>query len=194
MGRTKTFNQKEALVRAMELFWKKGYHGTSMQDLVDTMGISRSSLYDTYGDKHAIFLQAFRQYKQNQQSELSSVSSDSLSISEILAQFFNKLLRDIVSDEDHKGCMIVNCATELAWEDEAVRAIIQENYSEFEKRFLPVFTLAQKKGEIELAKNSRAMTRFLYVNVVGLRAVSRSNSDIEFLRDSAKVALASLLK
>ncbi len=194
MARTKAFDKQEALNRAMELFWKKGYHGTSMQDLVDTMQISRSSLYDTFGDKHAIFLQSFRQYKKAQQEVLASMSEYSDSLTDILAQFFNSLLRDVVSDDEQKGCMIVNCSTELAWEDEAVRAIIQENYEEFEKRFLPVFTLAIKRGEIDIQKNPRAMTRFLYVNMVGLRAVSRSTDNVEFLRDAAKVALSTLLK
>ena len=194
MARTKTFDEDEALTRAMELFWKKGYHGTSMQDLVDTMGISRSSMYDTFGDKHAIFLQSFRHYKKNQQAVLANISEFNDGLQDILAKFFNLLLRDIVSDEEQKGCMIVNCSTELAWEDEAVRAIIKENYDEFEKRFLPVFTLAIKRGEIDIKKNPQAMTRFLYVNMVGLRAVSRSTDDVEFIRDAAKVALGTLLK
>ena len=194
MARTKTFNEEAALTRAMELFWKKGYHGTSMQDLVDTMGISRSSMYDTFGDKHEIFLQAFRHYKRTQYSVLSSISEQSESISEVLGKFFNHLLRDSVSDEEKKGCFVVNSSTELAWEDEAVCSLVQENYEEFERLFLPIFTLAIKKGEIDIQKNPRAMVRFLYVNMVGLRAVSRYNQDAGFLRDAAKMALTTLLK
>jgi TetR/AcrR family transcriptional repressor of nem operon len=194
MARTKTFNEEEALTRAMELFWKKGYHGTSMQDLVDAMGISRSSMYDTFGDKHEIFLQAFQHYKQSQQSVLASLSSEGDSISKVLGTFFNHLLRDCVTDEEKRGCLVVNSSTELAWEDEAVRLLIEENYEEFERLFLPMFTLAIKKGEVDIQKNPRAMVRFLYVNMVGLRAVSRYNQDPEFLRDSAKMALTTLLK
>ncbi len=194
MARTKTFNEEEALTRAMELFWRKGYHGTSMQDLVDAMGISRSSMYDTFGDKHEIFLQAFRHYKRTQYSVLTSISEQSESISEVLGKFFNHLLRDSVSDEEKKGCFVVNSSTELAWEDEAVCSLVEENYEEFERLFLPIFTLAIKKGEIDIQKNPLAMVRFLYVNMVGLRAVSRYNQDAEFLRDSAKMALTTLLK
>jgi TetR/AcrR family transcriptional repressor of nem operon len=192
MTRTKSFNETEALERAMDLFWLKGYHGTSMQDLVNSMGISRSSMYDTFGDKHAIFLAAFQHYKRTQQDAFKYLKEES-EITRILATFFNSLLRDIVSDKQNKGCFIVNSSTELAWQDDAVRAIIQENYLDFESHFLPVFQRAIENGELNEDKDPKALTRFLYVNMVGLRAVSRANNDINFLRDAAKVALDALL-
>ncbi|MDQ1142393.1 TetR/AcrR family transcriptional regulator [Pedobacter agri] len=64
MARTKVFNEAEVLDRAMNLFWEKGYHATSAQDLVDGLGISRSSLYDTYGDKHSLFVMALKRYRE----------------------------------------------------------------------------------------------------------------------------------
>lgn len=193
MTRTKSFDETEALERAMDLFWLKGYHGTSMQDLVDAMGISRSSMYDTFGDKHAIFLAAFQHYKRSRQQSLDNLSSNNSGITTTLASFFNSLLRDIVSDEEKKGCFIVNTSTELAWQDDAVRAIIQENYNDFEAQFLPVFQMAIAAGELRPDKEPKEMTRFLYVNMVGLRAVSRATDDISFLRDAAKIALNALL-
>src|ERR1700761_2998088 len=63
MARTKDFDENEVLTKAIELFWYKGYNGTSMQDLVDTLGISRSSLYDTYTDKHTLFVKALESYQ-----------------------------------------------------------------------------------------------------------------------------------
>ena len=52
MGRAKEFDQEVVLDKAMQIFWEKGYEKTSMQDLVDHMGIHRRSIYDTFGDKH----------------------------------------------------------------------------------------------------------------------------------------------
>ncbi len=192
MARTKSFDETEALERAMDLFWLKGYHGTSMQDLVDAMGISRSSMYDTFGDKHAIFLMAFQHYKRSQKENFGFISEDS-EITSILASFFNTLLRDIVKDQEKKGCFIVNSSTEMGWQDDAVRAIIQENYEDFEAHFLPVFKRAILYEELSEDKDPEALTRFLYVNMVGLRAVSRVTDNINFLRDAAKVALKALL-
>src|SRR5690554_3220753 len=63
MARTKEFDEHEILDRAMNLFWLKGYNATSAQDLVDNLGISRSSLYDTFVDKHSLFVKALQQYR-----------------------------------------------------------------------------------------------------------------------------------
>ena len=65
MARTKDFDEDEVLTKAMNLFWLNGYNGTSMQDLVDGLGISRSSLYDTFGDKRSLFLKTLENYKKN---------------------------------------------------------------------------------------------------------------------------------
>ena len=55
MGRTKQFDHRTALDQAMELFWARGYHATSIQDLVDHLGVNRQSLYDTFGGKDELF-------------------------------------------------------------------------------------------------------------------------------------------
>ena len=64
MARHKQFDQDEALLKAMEVFWSRGYEAASIQDLVRHMGINRQSLYDTYGDKHALYLLALERYSE----------------------------------------------------------------------------------------------------------------------------------
>ena len=64
MARHKAFNREEVLDRAIEVFWAHGYEATSIQELVDSMGINRGSLYDTFGDKHRLFLEALDRYEQ----------------------------------------------------------------------------------------------------------------------------------
>ena len=64
MARSKEFDEKQALRKAMELFWQQGYEKTSMQELVDYMGIHRRSIYDTFGDKRTLFLSALSYYEE----------------------------------------------------------------------------------------------------------------------------------
>ena len=64
MARTKEFDRDAALDRAMHVFWKKGYEATSLPDLLQAMGIARQSLYDTFGEKHALFMAALERYTQ----------------------------------------------------------------------------------------------------------------------------------
>ena len=62
MARPKEFDRTQALDKAMHLFWQQGYEATSMQDLCNHMGINRGSLYDTYGNKHSLFLEGIQRY------------------------------------------------------------------------------------------------------------------------------------
>ena len=64
MPRVKQFNEEQVLEKAMEVFWKKGYNGSSMQELVDGMGINRASIYDTFGSKEELFERAFEIYRE----------------------------------------------------------------------------------------------------------------------------------
>jgi len=70
MGRTKNFDESRVLDKALEVFWKKGFNATSIQDLVDHLGINRASIYDTYGDKHQLYLASLKRYRQQTSSWL----------------------------------------------------------------------------------------------------------------------------
>jgi len=70
MARVKTFDQHEVLEKAMQLFWTKGYYDTSVNDLVKHTGLSRSSLYDTYGDKHRLYILALKKYQEDMGSAM----------------------------------------------------------------------------------------------------------------------------
>ena len=70
IGRPREFKEQEALSQAMEVFWHKGYEGTSVQDLLEGMGINRGSMYDTFGDKRTLFLKAVEYYRSHVVSRL----------------------------------------------------------------------------------------------------------------------------
>ncbi|MNC70346.1 HTH-type transcriptional repressor ComR [compost metagenome] len=70
MGRTKEFEINEVLDKTIQLFWMQGYEKTSMQDLVDFMGIHRRSIYDTFGDKHALYMKALQRYESTQNKKM----------------------------------------------------------------------------------------------------------------------------
>ena len=63
MARIKEFDENEVLERAKLLFWKQGFHATSIQNLVDHLGISRGSIYDTFGGKNELYEKALKVYK-----------------------------------------------------------------------------------------------------------------------------------
>jgi len=80
MARLKEFNEEDALDKAVAIFWNKGYNGTSAQDLVTHLGLSRSSLYDTFGDKHSLFIKALQRYQKKSYDDVSSLLQKSTNI------------------------------------------------------------------------------------------------------------------
>ncbi|MEK9754967.1 MAG: helix-turn-helix domain-containing protein, partial [Rhodospirillaceae bacterium] len=74
MARPREFNREQVLERAMQVFWSKGYAATSMRDLTEAMGLSKSSLYDTFGSKHDLFLESIDFYRDNVTVQVRSVA------------------------------------------------------------------------------------------------------------------------
>ena len=101
--RTKQFVREEALDKAVELFWQQGYEATSIQNLVDKMGINRSSMYDTFGDKQQLFLVAMERYIDRVVSKRLAVVNTTGSGKESIQQFFGDVVDYAVSDAERRG-------------------------------------------------------------------------------------------
>ncbi|MEJ7658501.1 MAG: TetR/AcrR family transcriptional regulator [Hymenobacter sp.] len=113
MARTKQFNEQAVVDQAIALFTAKGYHGTSAQDLVDALGLSRSSLYDTFGDKHGLFLRALEQYGRQSTRALVDLLASSADFPATLRQLFDQLIQDNVAKGTQGGCLMTNTATDV---------------------------------------------------------------------------------
>src|ERR1700712_1775977 len=114
MARTKDFDENEVLTKAIQLFWHKGYNGTSMQDLVDGLGISRSSLYDTYTDKHTLFVKALESYQNTAAGKIQEIISTSTSAKKTVRKLLELATNDLLCDKQQKGCFMVNAEVEVA--------------------------------------------------------------------------------
>ncbi len=125
VGRPKQFERSEALTSALEVFWTKGYEATSVQDLVDAMGVNRGSLYDTFGDKHALFVEAVEHYLNDSTSKLIEILSAGRSPLAGIQDFFNRVVNNLTSDNGCRGCLITNAAVELAPHDEEVADVVR---------------------------------------------------------------------
>src|SRR4029077_15976770 len=123
MARQKEFNRDEVLHKAMEVFWTRGYEGASIQDLVKHMGINRQSIYDTFGDKHTLFLQALDRYREIQTRKVFVVLERPSSMKRNLRQSFEEPVARSLSAEGRRGCLVGKSMSELAdrCEETAIR-------------------------------------------------------------------------
>lgn len=193
MARSKDFDENEVLAKAVSLFWRKGYNGTSMQDLVDTLGISRSSMYDTYVDKHTLYLKALEHYQNTSGSSLCSiVNNDTTAAKDKVRQLLELTATDLQRDKDHKGCFMVNAEVEVAAQDAEVKAIVCKNDKQIEEAFIKAIQKGKDSGEITSRQDARALARFILNAVKGIRVSAKSTTDKSFYTDIIKTTLSIL--
>lgn len=192
MARTKDFDESEVLNKAVSLFWLKGYNGTSMQDLVDSLGISRSSLYDTYGDKHTLYLKALEFYQNTSGSEMYNIVTNATSAREAIKQLLELVVNNLLSDKQHKGCFMVNAEVEVAPHDTEVKNIVCKNEKQIEEAFHLAIQRGQQSGEITNRQEARAIIRFFLTTIKGIQVSAKSTTDKAYYDDIIKTALSVL--
>ena len=192
MPRKREFDETEILTKAMELFWRKGYHATSIQDLVDHLGVNRASLYNTFGGKHELFEQAFEQYRSTNKQAILSFLNEQKSVVEGLRALFRTSVTQSVVDSEQKGCFVVNTTTELVPGDEVIRKKLNENRATFEKIFRDQLRKAAERGEISSENDFDALASMLFCYYNGLKVVTKLESDEQALNASVDAMLSAI--
>ena len=147
-GRPKTFNNFEALEKAQLLFWEKGYESTSLNDLVEGMGISRQSMYNTFGNKHALFIQCLEYYIHEHYKQLNEDLFNDGHLEDNLKGML-KMMEDNFMCPDSKGCFTSFAIQEMAQKDSDVKRILECTYTKNSELFEKFFTEGIEKGEIK---------------------------------------------
>ncbi|NQX69894.1 TetR/AcrR family transcriptional regulator [Paenibacillus alba] len=179
MARSKEFEINTVLDKAMDLFWRQGYEKTSIQELVTHMGIHRRSLYDTFGDKHDLFIDVMNRYKTTFETKINHRIRQSASAKEGIRQLFEMTL--YTEEDQPQGCLLVNSAVELAMHDAIVAAIIHEEFLNTEKLFYNLLVSGQQSGEIPGHLNAASLSLYFNNAWVGMRVLVKTTSDQEKL-------------
>ena len=184
MPRVKLFDKNEVLNKAMELFWKKGYHATSIQDLVSFLGINRGSLYDTYGGKKELFDKAFQLYRTNNSNGVTAFFESQNEVKKGFRNLFEMGINETITDKDQKGCFVVNTTTELIPGEEEMLKTIQENKKIFEGIFYAFLLKGQQSAEIPKSKNIKNISSLFYTFYNGLKVVAKVETNPKVLMNS----------
>ncbi len=188
MARTREFDRDEALDRAMHVFWDQGYEATTLPDLLAAMGIARQSLYDTFGDKHALFLHALARYDAARGAELRACLEGATSVRRAFRELFLSIV-DATIPAKRRGCMGITAAVELGAHDPAVAKASARRQRVVEAVFFRALEAARESGEIPRAKDTRALARFLVAALAGLRVSAATAPDPAALHDIVDITL-----
>jgi len=130
MPKVETFDRTKVLQDATHVFHNKGYNGTSMQDLVDATGLNRSSIYNSFGSKLGIFTEVLGYYQFIGKNRMNKEIVSSHNASDTITGIFNMYLHEIVADKESKGCLIVNCKSEMSNQDPLIKSFMEQNQTQ----------------------------------------------------------------
>ncbi len=181
MARTKRFEECEILEKAISLFWTKGYHATSIDDLTKYLGISRSSLYDTFGGKKELFMISLQNYIQKSHQQVFSIVKDTISGIEKIQVLVKNVIESFADGKERKGCFMVNVASELANQDDEIYEFTQKNLEAVKEIFKKIITQGQIDGTISTKNNADNLAYFLFNMYNGLQVSGKMGASQETL-------------
>lgn len=173
MSRPREFDEDEVIDAALQLFWDRGYHETTVSQLTDATRLQKGSLYGAFADKHSLFLRALERYAHMKQQELSRIQAASSSPLSTLRSFLRELARDCTGRRGERGCLISNTALELLPDDTEVRARIRQNFGEMEATIAELIARAQQAGELRSELDPEEAARLILTVIQGLRVLGK---------------------
>ena len=193
MARPREFSKDEALEKAMQEFWAKGYRATSLSDLTRAMGLSKSSFYDAFGSKRALFLSAIDHY-----NHTVGAAGTAALIAEAgggragIAAVFEHHLADMVDAGERRGCFVNNSAIEMAPSDDQAAALVSAGLANLEEAFHGAVTEGQARGEIASEREPRALARYLASSLNGLVVLAKARPERTALDEVVSLVLETL--
>ena len=189
MPRPKSFDPDTVLAKAMTVFWEKGYDAASISDLTQAMGINRFSLYDTFGDKHTLYLKALDAYTQRVVEPMVEKINQINSLSDLEA-YFSMMIEYQHSCQCSPCCMMHKAAITLDPVDEQAKERVQHARARFHGAFFDALERMNRVGELrkDLDLNDAAWI------IKILQAGIATNASYPIPEEEAKSAIKTLLK
>ncbi len=172
MPRREDFDREKVLKSAILIFWEKGFHGTSMQDLVDVTGLNRSSIYNSFGSKLDFYLLSLKTYQKNQSALLQSILIKAGNPREALQLIFNRTISQTINKESPHGCFEINSLNELASHQPLVKQLLWQSKEQHIDFFENLIKDGQKRGLINERQTANEYGHLIFNAYQGLKATS----------------------
>ncbi|OME75891.1 TetR family transcriptional regulator [Paenibacillus sp. FSL A5-0031] len=190
MARIKEFDEDAVLLKGMRLFWEQGYEKTSMQELVSHMGIHKGSMYDTFGDKHSLYIKTLKRYSEMLEQSVKRRMDVTRSAKEAIRMLFEMAIHQ--REEFPEGCFLVNTAVELAKRDSQARDWVHLNWASTEQLIRDLIVEGQQSGEFPKTHNAEWLSYYFNNALIGLRVMVKSTTNREKLSQIIEMTMSVL--
>jgi TetR/AcrR family transcriptional repressor of nem operon len=192
MARPREFNETAVLDAAVRCFWSRGYEATSIRDLASEMEMTGASLYNAFGTKRSLYRTALKHYVAQSFGDRVARFEHRLPPREAIAAFFGEIIERSLADREHKGCMLVNSAIELAPHDREFQQVIAKVLVQVEDFFRRCIDAGQRDGTIAPTLAPDNMAGTLLGVLLGIRVLARARPERELLEGLVRPVFALL--
>ena len=191
MSRSKKYNKEQVLAAATELFWQRGYDGTSMNDLVERSGLNRHSMYNEFGDKERLFLSCIDYYVIEDSKEVISILRREPIGLKNIEDFIDNRVQYAVSD-NCQGCLLINTVTEKEIVSDKINNKVSVILRSQEELIHLCLKAAQEKGEISKKNDCKTLTVYLSCFFRGLMNMGKGAHNRASLKQLAEIAMLAI--
>ncbi|QFR34495.1 TetR/AcrR family transcriptional regulator [Ancylobacter sp. TS-1] len=191
MARPREFDEEAVLDAAVQCFWSRGYEATSVRDLIESTGLTGASIYNAFGDKRTFYRKALAHYVQESIADRIR-RCEGMAPRAAIGAFFAEILNRSLSDQDHKGCMLVNAALEVAPHDAEFREDVASVLTQLQAFFLGCVAAGQADGTITTSLSAEDLARHLLGVLMGVRVLARVRPERAVLEGVVSCAFALL--
>jgi len=192
MGRPLEFDPTLALDAAMQLFWRKGYEASSLQDLLATMGLSKSSFYQTFESKRSVFERALEHYRFSLIDEMRAELEKARSGRAFIDTLFHSIAEETIGSDARRGCLLMNTACEFAQTDADIASLVSRSIGDIADVLEAAVVRAQDEGSVSSGADARTLATYLVSSISGLKNMVKAGADRETIRRITSVVLAAL--
>ncbi|PHS29615.1 MAG: hypothetical protein COA85_00565 [Robiginitomaculum sp.] len=185
------FDFDTVLHDVMQVFWRQGYRGTSIQDLTKKTGLKPGSIYAAFGNKRGLFAQSLLLYHKMFTAHFDSLL-DSTSPLSTMRTLFEGVVEDALQDPDYCGCLLVNTSLDLVAHDRETAEQVGKGFEATEQFFFTMVEKAKAAGEVSPHVNVRHTAQHLLAQFIGLRVLSRGYPDPVLLHTVVEEAFKTL--
>ena len=188
MGRPVEFIHADVIDNAISAFWREGYESLSANALADAMGVSKSSLYNTYGSKKEVLLHAVAHYADDMSEHVRSLGASS-----DIAATLRALMLEMTGEAARQhGCLLVNMASELGARDQDVQVQVRSGFGNIQKSLAALLTTGQQAGVIKPGLDCSSYALSLVAGISGIRVLAKSGYTRKQLMPFIDLLLAEL--
>ena len=192
MSRARKFDRDEAVDWVMNKIWRVGFEACSVKAISEQLGITRSSFYNSFGSREALFIEAFdRYFKASAYNDLTDLAKSSSPL-RLLNQLFRKVCEERISDQEHRGCLMVNSMSELIGVHPELGPIIANATNDSIMLFEALLKQSIDQDELPKETNAHSLALVIQSLLIGLNTLSKVVHNKEELLLTANTTLKAL--